>query len=220
MSISGLSSSPLPAWLQQLETSVVSSLGTSTPFSTDSAGAAQSSSASSTTSTSAANAPSTPSTQFAPDLLSALLSTQSAPPSADSVASGLISQLDSNSDGSLSLAEVTQAMTGQGNSTGTASTQATDSGAVSTQATASNAVASAFAKLDTNGDGQLSSSELAAAITSLNQEASSVSGHHRHHHQADATQQASQSTPTSESTAASTSASSTTTASASGAASS
>lgn len=215
MNISGLTPLPLPAWLQKLETSVISSLGASTPFSTSSAGDAQSSSASSATPTSAATAPSTPSSQFAPDLLSALLSTQNAPPSAASVASGMISQLDSNGDGSLNLAEVMQAVTGQGSSTGAASSQAPASTA---QSVASDAVASAFAKLDTNGDGQLSSSELAAAITNLNQEASSLSGHHHHHHHADETQQAS--TSASASTTGSTPASSTTTAGASGATSS
>ena len=137
MDIIGLASSSLPPWLQQLETSVISSLGSSTPFTTDSAGTAQSSPASSTTSTSAASGPSTPSTQFAPDLLSALLSTQNAPPSATSVANGLISQLDSSRDGSLNLAEVMQAVTGQAGSAGTASAPASDGGAVSAQASAS-----------------------------------------------------------------------------------
>ncbi len=63
------------------------------------------------------------------------------------LAASLVSQDDTNGDGSLSLSELQSALAGD-----------------STSSTASSALSTAFAALDTNGDGELSTSELAAGL--------------------------------------------------------
>jgi hypothetical protein len=86
---------------------------------------------------------------FAGDTLSALLDVQKGPPSAQDVASSLVSAVDTNGDGQLSADEIGAAISGGG-----ASTVSNDD------------LTSAIAKLDTNGDGQLSADELTAALKS------------------------------------------------------
>ena len=115
---------------------------------------------------------STPSQQFSSDLLATLISAQAAPPSASSVAGKLISNLDANGDGTLSLSEIENALS-NGASAQTASA-----------ATAS--LTSGFNKIDANGDGQISQTELATALQTLVQDAQSLGGprHHHHHHPA------------------------------------
>ena len=76
----------------------------------------------------------------------------SAPTSSD-LASQIISKVDANGDGSLSLDEITSGLG--------ANTSSTASG--------SSAFSGAFAKLDANGDGALSASELSAALQALQQ---------------------------------------------------
>jgi Ca2+-binding EF-hand superfamily protein len=94
------------------------------------------------------------STQFDAKTLTSLLSTQEKG-SASSAADKLVSDLDTDGDGSLSLAEI-QAGLQQSGDTST--------------------LASGVAKLDTDGDGKLSSSELASALQGAHK------GHHAHHH--------------------------------------
>jgi hypothetical protein len=154
MNINGLLG---PSLLQKLETGVVSALSAAADFAAAPAGAAQSSPANSATSA----VSSAPSGQFAPDLLSALISAQGSPPTVSQLAKGLISALDSNGDGSLSLTEV----------------QKTLAGPSAASALADTAVNNAFSKIDTSGDGQLSADELAAAMNGLR----SLFHHHRHH---------------------------------------
>jgi Ca2+-binding EF-hand superfamily protein len=104
--------------------------------------------------------------QFAQATLASLLDTQQQPTSAD-IAQKVISAVDADGDGALSLAEVEKAL-GQDTTNG-------DTG-----------LSQAFAKLDTNGDGKLSQDELASAIDAQNSASGSASGvhHHRHHHHA------------------------------------
>jgi Ca2+-binding EF-hand superfamily protein len=92
------------------------------------------------------------------------------PASADDIASQLMSMLDANGDGSISLSEA--------------------------EASGNSDAASAFAALDTNGDGKIDSSELAAAVQSAGQEMASAQGaggvhHHHHHHHVSASDAAS-----------------------------
>jgi hypothetical protein len=87
---------------------------------------------------------------------------------------------------SLSLSQVETALTGS-----------------SASSPANTALASAFSQLDTNGDGQLSASELAAGVEAL-QQADGGGHHHHHHHHAEA----SSSTDATASTTATTSAAS------------
>jgi hypothetical protein len=110
----------------------------------------------------------TPSSQFASNVLSELLSAQESQPSSQNLASQIISAINPNGDGSLSLAQVEQSLTG---SSATTSPQQTG-------------IANAFAQLDANGDGALSQSELAQALQSLQQNDpfQGVGGHHHHHH--------------------------------------
>jgi EF-hand domain len=109
-----------------------------------------------------------PSSQFASSALSALISAQESQPQNE--AAGIIQALNPNGNGSLSLGQVEQALTGS------------PSASSSPQQLA---IAGAFAQLDANGDGQLSQSELAQALTALQSSDPSpgMSGHHhRHHH--------------------------------------
>ena len=96
--------------------------------------------------------------QMASKTLASLLSTQEQPPSAEDIAGKILSKVDTNGDGKLSLDEIKAALGGD-----------------STSSTASN---DAFAKVDTNGDGAISADELTAAIKSRH-------GHHGHAAQAD-----------------------------------
>jgi Ca2+-binding EF-hand superfamily protein len=109
-----------------------------------------------------------PSSQFAGDTLTSLLDAQSQKPSASDMAAKLISALDSNGDGSVSLDEITKALSGDG----TAATSTSSS---------SNPLSDAFNKLDTKGDGKLSSDELASGLQAMH---SHRHGHHGHHVQA------------------------------------
>lgn len=74
--------------------------------------------------------------------LGGLMSLQTQPPSTTDIASRLISGADGDQDGALSLAEVQTALGGN----------------------TSNGLSSAFAHVDANGDGKLSSEELTAAL--------------------------------------------------------
>jgi hypothetical protein len=95
-------------------------------------------------------------------LLGALFAAQQQQDSAsDQRATKVIASADSNTDGQLSLSEVTAALTGKNGSAPDATS-----------------LAAAFNQLDANGDGQLSQSELATGLQTL---ASSRHGHHHHH---------------------------------------
>jgi Ca2+-binding EF-hand superfamily protein len=96
--------------------------------------------------------------QMGGDTMSALMSLQGGQPAVSSsdVARQLISGLDTNGDGAVSLDEIQQALSNAGQ----------------------NADASqAFASVDKNGDGKLSTDELTSALDQLQQS----HGHHRHH---------------------------------------
>jgi hypothetical protein len=110
----------------------------------------------------------TPSSQFASNILSALLAAQQAPPSAQTLAGQVISAINPGGNGSLSLGQVEQALTG---SSATTSPQQLS-------------IANAFGQLDANGDGSLSQTELATALQSLQQSdpLQGAGGHHHHHH--------------------------------------
>ena len=111
---------------------------------------------------------STPSQQFSSDLLATLIAAQAAPPSASSVAGKLISNLDADGDGSLSLSEIEKALSnGASAQTSSATTASLTSG---------------FNKIDANGDGQISQTELTTALQALVQDAQSQGGVRRHHH--------------------------------------
>ena len=131
-----------------------------------------------TVSSSLAPAPlsATPSSQFASGILSALMAAQQSQPSDQTVAGQIVSAINPNGNGSLSLSQVEQSLTG---SSATTSPQ-------------QQSIANAFAQLDTNGDGSLSQGELANALQSLQQDdptqgATGVGGgrHHHHHMQAE-----------------------------------
>jgi hypothetical protein len=139
----------------------------------------------------------TPSSQFASNILSALMSAQTQP-NDQTIAGQIISAINPNGDGSLDLSQVEQALTG---SSATTSPQ-------------QQSIANAFAQLDTNADGSLSQGELANALQSLQQGdptqgADGAGGHHHHHHAMQA-ESASATTPTSSSSNASTGSSTTT----------
>ena len=110
----------------------------------------------------------TPSSQFASNILSALLSAQEGPPSPQALASQMIGAINPGGNGSLSLAQVEQSLTGSS----------------ATTSPEQMSIANAFAKLDTNGDGALSQTELASALQSLQQSNpfQALGGHHHHHH--------------------------------------
>ena len=113
---------------------------------------------------------STPSQQFSSDLLATLISAQAAPPSASGVAGKLISNLDANGDGTLSLSEIENALS--------------NGASAQTSSAATASLTSGFNKIDANGDGQISQTELATALQTLVQDAQSLSGpRHHHHHQ-------------------------------------
>jgi hypothetical protein len=89
------------------------------------------------------------------------------------VADQMVSQLDTNGDGSLSLSEIESALGVSGGSDG--------SGSPSPTGASSNAIdglTAAFAQVDSNGDGQLSADELTSALGQMQ----GHRGHHHHHH--------------------------------------
>jgi Ca2+-binding EF-hand superfamily protein len=189
MQISSLSVASLFKQMQAL----LSSSQTSSISIAPSAGQDLPTTASLTTSATASAAPallgSTPSQQFSSDLLATLISAQAAPPSASNVAGKLISNLDTNGDGTLSLSEVEKALS--------------NGGAVQTSSAATASLTSAFNKIDTNGDGQISQSELTTALQTLVQDAQSQGGnHHHHHHSSGGADQAQAQTGSTNSTAA------------------
>jgi Ca2+-binding EF-hand superfamily protein len=104
--------------------------------------------------------------QFASATLASLLSAQEAPPSSADVAAKVIGVADTNSDGSLSPAEVQSALGAD-----------TTSGA--------DALSKAFASIDTNGDGQISADELTTALAAQKGAQGTEGPHHgRHAHHA------------------------------------
>ena len=112
-------------------------------------------------------------------MMATLISAQSEGSLADKAASSLIGALDGDKSGSLSLTEVQSALLGE----------APAAGASDAASSVSARIAQGFAKLDTNGDGQLGADELASAMRTLEQRAASSVGRHHHHHHSD-TQQA------------------------------
>lgn len=165
-----ISANSIASLFQELQ-SLASGSATSSSFGAQMTGQNLPTAASSTSSLGATPLASTPSSQFANDLLSALVSAQQGPPSAQTVAGQIISAINPNGDGSLSLPQVEQSLTG---SSATTSPQ-------------QQAIASAFAQLDANGDGSLSQGELANALQSLQQQSDPMQAmgggrRHRHHH--------------------------------------
>jgi len=155
-------------------------------------GSANSSSSSTTAAATTAPppAPTTPSSQFSSGLLSSLISLQSNPPSVSDVANAVISSVDTNGDGEISLSEFENAL--GGGSSNTASTSSASSSASSSAASTASAedtvLAAGFAKLDTNGDGEISASELTTEIQKALQstqsgadQTSQTEGAHHHH---------------------------------------
>ncbi len=110
----------------------------------------------------------TPASQFAANLLSALLSAQQSLPSAQSLAGQVISAIEPNGNGSPSLSQAGQAPAG-----GSATT--------SPQQTS---IANAFSQLDANADNALSQGELASALQALQAQTdpTQATGGRRHHH--------------------------------------
>ena len=103
--------------------------------------------------------------RFSADTLASLLGVQQRPQASD-IASKLLSQVDTNNSGGLSLDEITKALG-----------PSSDSSSSSSSSTSSK-LAEAFTSLDANGDGQLDSSELTAGIQA---QFKAHGGHHRHH---------------------------------------
>jgi len=127
-----------------------------------------------------------PSQKFSASVLQTLLSAQSAQnaqPSATDFANALIKGLDENSDGSLSLSEVQQALKGLKSQT---------SLTPPSSATSNDPLTQAFAALDADGDGQISAAELTAGLEKLAKDQSAAAAlppHGRHpHHPAEAPQ--------------------------------
>jgi hypothetical protein len=88
--------------------------------------------------------PTSASDQFSTDALSSLLDAQTSDPTASDVASKILSNLDTDKDGSLSLDEATKALESKSGKT--------------------QDLSSPFSKLDTNGDGKLTNQELTTAL--------------------------------------------------------
>ncbi len=158
-------------WLQRLEAQLVAAVRGGSAASADPVAAGSSDPASSAftvqtagtaSTTTPPPTPTSPSTQYAPSLLSALVSAQAAPPSSTDVANSLIKPVDQNADGVMGQTEVDNALS---RATGGLASNST--------------VNAAFAKLDTNSDGQLSASELSAALDQLMEKIG-----RRHHHPA------------------------------------
>ncbi len=116
-----------------------------------------------------------PSSQFSSAILSSLISLQSNAPSASNVANEIITSLGGSSSGGLNLSEFEQALGGS---------STTASGSSASSSSSNNAaLASAFNTLDTNGDGEISSSELTTELqTALQSQSAGGHHHHGHHH--------------------------------------
>lgn len=170
MSVSALSGSDAASLLRQFLASLQSSSSTSAA-STDPSAPADSAAPAEASGAPPGPPPPRPdaagSDRFSTDTLSSLMQAQEQP-SASDAASKLISGSDADGSGTLSLAEITQALSGG------ASTAAS---AVSSGASSS--LADAFSKLDTNGDGQLDQSEVAAGLQKMG--GAHHGGHHHHH---------------------------------------
>lgn len=126
-----------------------------------------------------------PSSRFDTQTLSALISSQSGTTSStggSNLADNLISAFDTNGDGELSLSELDSALGVTGSSTtsstSTDGTSSTDGSNNTGSTLTSSEVATAFAKLDTNGDGEIDGSELTAGLKQMH------GGGHAHHHHA------------------------------------
>jgi Ca2+-binding EF-hand superfamily protein len=138
--------------------------------------------ATATQTTAATPTPATSADQFATDTLSSLLSAQEAPPSPADVAQQVISAVDTNSDGELSLSEIENALGANGASSPTGATTSLSADALS----------QAFSSIDTNGDGEISASELTNALAAQNgsqdtqalQQQGPQGAHHHHAHHA------------------------------------
>jgi len=124
------------------------------------------------------------SSQFAANTLASLLSVQQQP-SASDLASRLIGQVDTDSDGSLSLDEIRSTLEKAGMS------KASSASGASSQ----DLLTSAFGKLDGNGDGKLDTSELTSALEEM------MKAHHGHRHGPPPPPQATASTADSSTTA-------------------
>jgi hypothetical protein len=135
----------------------------------------------------------TPSDMFSGSTLSALTSAQEGGPGywrnqIDSdVANQIIDQFGSN--GGISLAQVQSALSGSGaaasgGASTTSNTVSTLDSTSSNTASTLDGLASAFASIDTNGDGELSASELTNALNKMQdaQGTGQTQGHHGHHH--------------------------------------
>lgn len=122
----------------------------------------------------------TPSDLFSGSTLGALTSAQEGGPGywtqqIDSdVANQIIDQFGSN--GGISLSQVQNAIGGSGSATSGSTSSSTPS--------TLDGLASAFASVDTNGDGELSADELTNALNQMqgDQGSGQVHGHHGHHH--------------------------------------
>ena len=96
--------------------------------------------------------------RFRSDTLATLISAQEAPKASDLV-NKLITRLDTDGDGQVSLDEIQSALSKPEKASTTGTAQQPDRSA-------------AFAQIDTSGDGQLSADELLAALNAM----------HKHHH--------------------------------------
>lgn len=92
--------------------------------------------------------------------------------SSTDLASQLLGSADTNGDGQLSVAEIQNAL-GASSTSSTSSTSSASSTSAASSTSSTDALSSAIAKLDTNGDGQLSASELSAGIDAFR------AAHHR-----------------------------------------
>jgi hypothetical protein len=201
-----ISSTSSNYWLQQMQQDLQSLAAQLDPTSNtlqtlpSTGQGSQSSGTASTTSATTASAGSTTGPGLlGSDALNWLISSEQSAPSA--LASDIIQAVNPGGDG-VSLQQVASA-TGQ----------------------STDALSSAFSAIDTNGDGQLSQSELTSALTNLLQQTQgdasesfgAVGGHHHHHHHGGGeTQSASSTSSTTDSSSASSSTSDSTTSSSSG----
>ena len=203
MTVSSVSSTDQSSLIQQLLASLQTTV-TSTFNGIDSADSTGSTTAAGQSSAAPAGPPPGPppprpdgagSDLFSSDTLAGLMQAQEQPTTASDAAAKLISGADTDGSGTLSLAEIEQALDGSSSSTdASASTSSTTSASTD----ASSALQAAFAKLDTNGDGQLSQDEIASGL----QKMGGRHGHHHHHGAYAAAVSATDATSTTASTAA------------------
>lgn len=154
----------LKALLQIMQSSAASGAGQNVQGANESSSSSSSTSSSSSSSTASTPTPDSGGAgQFATQTLASLLNYQQTSPTASFMATQMIDQLGSN--GEISLSQVENAL-----------------GATSSSQIAG--LTQAFNRIDTNGDGELSQSELANAIQNAQQSQSSggASGVRHHHH--------------------------------------